>query len=187
MARHLSLSTAKVSPPTLNNNNRSPRILLLIPCSRISLTIRPGNDLYRASFGSRTVDRSEPLTPDTLTWIASQTKLATSVAAMQVVEKGLIGLDDDVREVLPVLKDLKVLVRIDGDDGATAADEASFDVIAKGGAVDRSEQPKPKGTPVYEDIQGKITLRLVIYMPPLLLARPSPALFQCGRRRGTRF
>ncbi|EXJ73363.1 beta-lactamase [Cladophialophora psammophila CBS 110553] len=96
-----------------------------------------GNDLYRNSFGSRTVDRSDPLTPDTLTWIASQSKLATSVAAMQVVEKGLIGLDDDVRDVLPVLKDLKVLVGFEVD----------------------LDKMKPSGKPILEDVKGKITLR----------------------------
>ena len=42
-------------------------------------------------------------------WIASMTKLLTSVAALQVVEKGLIGLDDDVSSVLPELKDLPLL------------------------------------------------------------------------------
>ncbi|KIY02884.1 uncharacterized protein Z520_01349 [Fonsecaea multimorphosa CBS 102226] len=90
-----------------------------------------GNTLYRGSSGGRTVDRSDPLTPETLTWIASQSKLVTSVAVMQLVEKGLIGLDDDVRQVLPVLKDVKVLLGFEGDDQA----------------------------PILEDVKGKITLR----------------------------
>lgn len=36
------------------------------------------------------------------------TKLVTAVAVMQLVERGLISLDDDVREVIPELKDMKV-------------------------------------------------------------------------------
>ncbi|OAL35779.1 hypothetical protein AYO20_04929 [Fonsecaea nubica] len=118
-----------------------------------------GNDLYRASFGARTVDRSDPLTPDTLTWIASQTKLVTSVAVMQIVEKGLIGLDDDVREVLPVLKDLKVLLGFEGEDSAQELDPAAF---SRGGAGPDLDKLKPKGNPIFEDVKGKITLRQLL-------------------------
>lgn len=41
--------------------------------------------------------------------MASQTKLVTTIAAMQTVEQGLIGLDDDVFEWLPELSSLKIL------------------------------------------------------------------------------
>ncbi|OAP58562.1 hypothetical protein AYL99_07652 [Fonsecaea erecta] len=115
-----------------------------------------GNTLYRGSSGSRTVDRSDPLTPDTLTWIASQTKLVTSVAVMQIVEKGLIGLDDDVRDVLPVLKDLKVIVGFEGDDPTVELDLKA--IATPGGGVDL-DKVKPSGKPIFEDIKGKITLR----------------------------
>ncbi|EXJ59998.1 beta-lactamase [Cladophialophora yegresii CBS 114405] len=116
-----------------------------------------GNDLYCSSFGSRTVDRSEPLTPDTLTWIASQSKLVTSVAGMQMVEKGLIGLDDDVREVVPALEDVKVLLGFEGEN-ETADDLDLLATLRAGGKVD-FETIKPKGEPIYEDVKGKITLR----------------------------
>ena len=36
--------------------------------------------------------------------IASATKLVTSVAAMQCIERSLIGLDDDMRPLVPILK-----------------------------------------------------------------------------------
>ncbi|KIW69188.1 hypothetical protein PV04_05081 [Phialophora macrospora] len=116
-----------------------------------------GNDLYRSSFGSSKVDRSEPLTPDTLTWIASQSKLVTSVAGMQLVEKGLIGLDDDVRDVVPALRDVKVLLGFEGEN-ETADDLDLLATLRAGGKVD-FEKIKPKGKPIYEDIKGKITLR----------------------------
>jgi CubicO group peptidase (beta-lactamase class C family) len=41
------------------------------------------------------------------------TKLMTSVAAMQVVEKGLVGLDDDLGAILPELGDRKILTSFD--------------------------------------------------------------------------
>lgn len=42
------------------------------------------------------------------------TKLVTSVAAMQVVERGLVGLDDDLGSILPQLKNRDILVGFDG-------------------------------------------------------------------------
>ncbi|KAF2008714.1 beta-lactamase class C and other penicillin binding protein [Aaosphaeria arxii CBS 175.79] len=119
-----------------------------------------GNDIYCKSFGYKNVNvkNSKRLTLDTPSWIASQTKLTTSVAVMQVVEKGLIGLDDDVRDVLPQLKDLKVLIGFEGEGSiaetlATSGDEGPY-----------SSKPveKPKGPPIFEKIMGKLTLRHLI-------------------------
>jgi CubicO group peptidase (beta-lactamase class C family) len=42
-------------------------------------------------------------------WIASCTKLATSVAAMQLVEKGLVDLDEDITRILFEWKDIQIL------------------------------------------------------------------------------
>jgi CubicO group peptidase (beta-lactamase class C family) len=41
------------------------------------------------------------------------TKLVTAVAVMQVVEKGLVGLDDDLGSILPELSNLDVLEGFD--------------------------------------------------------------------------
>lgn len=45
--------------------------------------------------------------------MASCTKLVTSVAAMQCVEQGLIGLDDDVRSLVPEMEGVKILKGFD--------------------------------------------------------------------------
>jgi CubicO group peptidase (beta-lactamase class C family) len=42
-------------------------------------------------------------------WLASCTKLMTSVAAMQCVERGLLNLDEDVTRILPELKGREIL------------------------------------------------------------------------------
>ena len=42
-------------------------------------------------------------------WLASCTKLITTIAAMQCVEKGLFSLDEDVTRVLPELKGREIL------------------------------------------------------------------------------
>ena len=47
------------------------------------------------------------------------TKLMTTVSAMQCVEKGLVGLDDDVAEkLLPEFKDIEVLEDMEDDGNA---------------------------------------------------------------------
>lgn len=75
---------------------------------------------------------------------------------LQVVEKGLIGLDDDVRDVVTKLKNLKILVGWEGDDEAVDGKNDN-DAFNRGNSG--SEKPKPKGNPVFEDVKGKITLR----------------------------
>lgn len=46
---------------------------------------------------------------DTVFWIASFTKLMTSIAALQCVERGSISLHDDFAKVLPELARLETL------------------------------------------------------------------------------
>ena len=50
--------------------------------------------LYRGAFGVADVSTGRPLTPDALFRIASMTKAITSVALMQLIEQGRLGLDD---------------------------------------------------------------------------------------------
>ncbi|KAJ4412523.1 hypothetical protein N0V82_008748 [Gnomoniopsis sp. IMI 355080] len=49
-------------------------------------------------------------------WVASLTKIVTAAAAMLVVEDGLIGLDDDVKHLVPQLAEVKILRGFVGDD-----------------------------------------------------------------------
>ena len=50
-----------------------------------------------------------PMRPDALMRIQSMTKAITSVAALQLVEAGRLGLDDGVEEWLPELASRRVL------------------------------------------------------------------------------
>ncbi|KAI0837701.1 beta-lactamase family protein [Hypoxylon sp. FL0890] len=71
--------------------------------------------LYAKCFGSRDVARSKPAALDSFYWIASLTKLSTAVAVLIAVEQGLITLDEDVRQIVPQLKDVEVLLGFDDD------------------------------------------------------------------------
>ena len=76
-----------------------------------------GDTLYSKAYGSRTLNpKSEPLSMDTPIWTASLTKLITTLACMIAVDQGLIGLDDNVRKIVPELRDVKLLVGFEGSD-----------------------------------------------------------------------
>jgi CubicO group peptidase (beta-lactamase class C family) len=64
--------------------------------------------IYQGAVGVADVATARPLTVDALFRIASMTKPVTSVAAMQLVEQGKIGLDDPVERFLPALANLPV-------------------------------------------------------------------------------
>jgi CubicO group peptidase (beta-lactamase class C family) len=49
------------------------------------------------------------MTLDSTFIMASCTKLMTTIAALQCVERGQIGLDDDVSTILPEVKDLQII------------------------------------------------------------------------------
>ncbi|KAI0430875.1 beta-lactamase family protein [Xylaria sp. FL1042] len=71
--------------------------------------------LYSKAYGSRDLARSQPIDLDSFHWIASLTKLSTAIATMIAVEKGLVTLDQNVREIVPELEELDVLEGFDED------------------------------------------------------------------------
>ncbi|KAJ3532423.1 hypothetical protein NM208_g8445 [Fusarium decemcellulare] len=72
-----------------------------------------GEPIFEHSSGNRGIFSDDPMTLDTIFWVASFTKLGTSVACMQLVEQGLLRLDDadQVESICPELRDVKVLTR----------------------------------------------------------------------------
>lgn len=81
--------------------------------------------LYRSAFGVADVASGRPLTLDAMFRIASMTKPVTSVALMQLIEQGRLGLDDPAEKYLPQLAGLKVLESFDGATGAYQVRPAS--------------------------------------------------------------
>lgn len=72
--------------------------------------------IYEGAFGPKAVGKPEPVTVDTLYRIASMTKMVTTVAALQLVERGELDLDEAVPKYRPEFADLKVLDGWDGDE-----------------------------------------------------------------------
>jgi CubicO group peptidase (beta-lactamase class C family) len=62
--------------------------------------------LYQGVFGKAEDARARPMTADAIFRIASMTKPVTSVAAMQLYERGRFALDDPAEKYLPELANL---------------------------------------------------------------------------------
>ena len=78
-----------------------------------AMTTDGTDTLYQGAFGLRQLGGSVPMALDSICWIASLTKAVTSVAAMQMVEQGRVGLDQPLGSIVPKLANLQVLEGFD--------------------------------------------------------------------------
>ncbi|TME32150.1 MAG: beta-lactamase family protein [Chloroflexi bacterium] len=79
----------------------------------VALATNDQGVIYEGAFGKREIGRDADMTLDTVVWIASMSKAITSVAAMQLVEQGRIGLDEPLSDRLPELAGIQVLEGFD--------------------------------------------------------------------------
>jgi len=72
---------------------------------------KSGEQIAACASGKKGLDSADPMTLDTVFWIASCTKLLATMACMQAVEQGLLKLDDhkQVYDLCPELEKVKVL------------------------------------------------------------------------------
>ncbi|KAL4816678.1 beta-lactamase/transpeptidase-like protein [Aspergillus spinulosporus] len=82
-----------------------------IPGVTVVIVDKNGQELFAHAAGKRGVDSVEPMTLDTVFWIASCTKMLVGIACMQLVEKSILNLDDkeQIESLCPELRDLGVL------------------------------------------------------------------------------
>ena len=69
--------------------------------------------LYEGAFGTRDLGKGPAMTRDTVFRIASMTKAVTCVAAMQLVEQGVLEVDEPVPGIDPALSSPQVLEGFD--------------------------------------------------------------------------
>ena len=74
--------------------------------------------VYQGAFGMAEVAHARPMTVDAIFRIASMTKAVTSVAAMQLIEQGRVGLEDPAEKYLPEMAHLSVFESFDSRTGA---------------------------------------------------------------------
>ncbi|MGE4426520.1 MAG: serine hydrolase domain-containing protein [Solirubrobacteraceae bacterium] len=84
-----------------------------LPGASVIVTDRDGV-LYEGTAGLLQQDGA-PVDARTLYRYASTTKAFTSIAALQLVEQGRLGLEDEVTSILPAFGELRVLDHFDGD------------------------------------------------------------------------
>jgi len=69
--------------------------------------------IYQGAFGKRDLSKDDPMTADSVFWIASMTKAITTAAGMQLVEQGKLSLDEPIGKLLPDLANPQVLEGFD--------------------------------------------------------------------------
>src|SRR6516165_9087558 len=85
----------------------------------VVLVARKGKIVYSDAIGSQDKGANTPMKLDSIFRIYSMTKPLASVAAMMLVEDGIIQLTDPVSKFLPAFKDMQVSVATTGADGKT--------------------------------------------------------------------
>ncbi|KAF5323064.1 hypothetical protein D9611_009298 [Ephemerocybe angulata] len=67
--------------------------------------------LYVSAGGYKAYDdpSSGPISPDTVFWICSMSKLITSIAGLQLIEQGKISFDDPIHKYIPQLKNAVII------------------------------------------------------------------------------
>ena len=69
--------------------------------------------VYEGAFGQRELGKDVPMTLDTVVWIASMTKAITATAAMQLIERGKLTLEQPAGELVAELASPQVLEGFD--------------------------------------------------------------------------
>ncbi|PHH70523.1 hypothetical protein CDD82_7057 [Ophiocordyceps australis] len=82
-----------------------------IPGVTVVAVGKDGAEPFVYSAGKRGLASNQDMTPDHVFWIASFTKIVTAIACMQLVEQGVLSLDDtsQAETLCPELRSLKVL------------------------------------------------------------------------------
>lgn len=83
----------------------------------VVMVARKGRIVYSDAIGLQDKGANTPMTPDAIFRIYSMTKPLASVAAMTLVEDGVIQLTDPIAKFLPAFKDMQVSVASTGADG----------------------------------------------------------------------
>lgn len=111
--------------------------------------------LYEGAFGVADVVSGRPLAQDSLFRIASMTKPITSVALMQLVEQGRLGLDEPAGKYLPELAELKVFESFDAATGAYRLRPASRPATARHFLTHTSGLAYPFTSEIWRDFKPR--------------------------------
>lgn len=80
----------------------------------VVMAVGPDRTYYQAAFGFANAAEATPMRVDTIFKVSSLTKAVTTAALMQLVERGLLSLDQPASSIVPAFKDIQVLDGFDG-------------------------------------------------------------------------
>lgn len=88
-----------------------------IPAFGGILLDKSGKQLYNEAFGTVNLgdDKAPPFTNDTQLFLFSCSKLITGICALQLIEQGLLSLEDPVSKHFAQVASLKIATELDGD------------------------------------------------------------------------
>src|ERR1700722_1615082 len=95
---HPAISTAQL-PHLLDSLIRT-RLPEVAPGAAV-LVAKNGQVVYKKGFGSANLELNTPMKPDMIFRIGSVTKQYTAIAILQLVEKGLLSLQDTIQRYIP--------------------------------------------------------------------------------------
>jgi CubicO group peptidase (beta-lactamase class C family) len=81
----------------------------------VTLLARHGRIISVDAFGFRDLTAGDPMRPDTIVRIRSETKPITGVAMMMLYDEGLWSLDDPVTKFVPQFANLQVVSGVDAE------------------------------------------------------------------------
>jgi CubicO group peptidase (beta-lactamase class C family) len=90
----------------------------------VTLIARRGEIVHFEAHGYQDAAKAKPMSKDTIFRLASMTKPITTVAAMMLVEQGVIKLNDPISTLLPELKELRVDTQEAAAEEVDASDDA---------------------------------------------------------------
>jgi CubicO group peptidase (beta-lactamase class C family) len=94
----------------------------------VALVAKDGKVFYQTSYGFQDIDSKKPLDLTDIFRIASMTKPITTVAIMQLYEKGKLKLTDQVSEFIPSFANPAVIETFNGKDSTWTSKPASREV-----------------------------------------------------------
>lgn len=112
MASQLSPSAVSAIAKSMDEITSDPN---KIPGCVAVIVDKSGQTLFSHASGKRGVDTNEPMTLESVFWIASCTKMIAGIAAMQLHEQGRLDLDDAdaLERYAPELKSVRILKSIE--------------------------------------------------------------------------
>ena len=94
------------------NNNEIPGAVAYIN--------RSGKEVFHKAYGYRKLENRVPMQKDDIFRMASMTKALTAVSVLQLNERGLLFLDDEVGKYIPEFRNPRVLIDVLPDSGFTS-------------------------------------------------------------------